>query len=719
MIAKHLMQTMNPEQCDRGQRALNADFVQSNELLLKMLLAHWVAAATLMGVAYGTYVFGFVAGGLVYALAFAAHRFMPESPYTRTIMGVCLMLYSAIFIQQNLGRIEIHFHVFAALALLIRYRSLLPLIGAVVTIAAHHVVLNYCQAAGLSVFSQPVVIFDYGTGLGIVILHAAFVIFEALFLGAIVVQLTGQFLNNLQRQHETLDVLDVLEHVITKGDTSRRVPADNQHAHIVNALLEMINRHSAVAQAVDNTGAALMLADANGHVVQINSAARALFANAQSDFAAHGVSTQDLTGTPVSALLAPADRPLSLTTLASAETRTLTLGKRELTVRANPVVNQAGERHGFVLEWADITTQTAIEAEVQQMVEEAVRGNLDHRIDPQNKTGFYRTLSQSMNDLVDAAQEIIDATVSTLGSVAQGDLTRRLNGEFEGRFEALQSGANGTVEKLQGVIHQIKGNAETLLNSSNEAGRVNSELARRTDDQSRRVADTVQTIKSVSEKVTQTAEHSSAANAAAAEARTRAERSGEVVGEAVQAMASISDASLRIVDIIDLIDEIAFQTNLLALNAAVEAARAGESGRGFAVVASEVRELAGRSARAAGEIKSLINDCNQRVEEGTEYVNRSRDALTEISASVVGFSDTMDQIASLCRDQADGIGEVNTAIAELGKTFQDNAADMQVAAQAALQAGEHARELDAMTTFFRLSKGASHGHRQPEHRSVA
>jgi len=150
------------------------------------------------------------------------------------------------------------------------------------------------------------------------------------------------------------------------------------------------------------------------------------------------------------------------------------------------------------------------------------------------------------------------------------------------------------------------------------------------------IGNTVATIEDVSESDTRTAEHSTNANAVAADDRLKAERSGEVVGEAVDAMSGIRDASMRITDIIDLIDEIAFQTNLLALNAAVEAARAGETGRGFAVVASEVRELAGRSARAAGEIKALIDDCNQRVEQGTKYVSRSRDAVAEVATAVVG-----------------------------------------------------------------------------------
>ncbi|MEO1576862.1 MAG: hypothetical protein AAFU65_18090, partial [Pseudomonadota bacterium] len=132
MIGHRILKSMGQDGDERQRSALADDFRQSNTLILRMLLAHWIIAATLMGMAYGTYVFGFVAGGLVYGLAAATNRALPDSPYTRVLMGASLMLFSAIYIQQNLGRIEIHFHVFAALALLIRYKSLLPLVGAVV-----------------------------------------------------------------------------------------------------------------------------------------------------------------------------------------------------------------------------------------------------------------------------------------------------------------------------------------------------------------------------------------------------------------------------------------------------------------------------------------------------------------------------------------------------------------------------------------------------------
>ena len=706
MISNLVLDTTGNSSDPRQQQPLRQDFVASDTLMLRMLLAHWAIAATLMGVAYGTYVFGLVAGGLVYGVAHAAHRLLPGSPYTRMIMGISLMLYSAIFIQQNLGRIEIHFHVFAALALLIRYKSLLPLLAAVVTIALHHVVVNFCQAAGLNAFGAPVVIFDYGTGLGIVLLHAAFVVFEAAFLGAIVVALTRQFCERVKQANDTLDVLETLEHVIQTQDTSRRIDENSEHAHVVNALLDMINKHTAVAQAADKAVTALVIVDSDQRIVQINTAARELLSNAQRDFARAGIhyDTQDIVGLDINALLGVGPSGLQISTASNATNGRLQVGERTMTVRINPVIDEQEVAHGHVLEWADITTHVAVEAEVQSMVEAAKKGDLGCRLTLDNKHGFIRTLSSNMNDLVAAAQGIIDATVGTLGGVATGDLTRRVNGEFAGQFAALQESTNATIEKLAEVVQQMKINATTMLTASSESERTSRELAQRTDEQSRNVLATVETMRLVSETVTRTSEHSQAASAAADQARRQAERSGEVVGEAVTAMSSIRDASLRIVDIIDLIDEIAFQTNLLALNAAVEAARAGEKGRGFAVVAAEVRDLAGRSAKAAGEIKGLIDDCNRRVEQGTEYVNRSRDALGEVCVSVVGFSGTMREIAALSREQAEGIGEVNVAIRDIHRAFDRNVQDIAAAENAAVEAGQRARTLDQMTTFFTLSQ---------------
>ncbi len=210
----------------------------------------------------------------------------------------------------------------------------------------------------------------------------------------------------------------------------------------------------------------------------------------------------------------------------------------------------------------------------------------------------------------------------------------------------------------------------------------NQNLARRTERTAASLEETASSMEQMTASVKQTADNAGQANQLAMAARQQAEKGGTVVGSAVTAMNGINDASKKIADIIGVIDEIAFQTNLLALNAAVEAARAGEQGRGFAVVATEVRNLAGRSAAAAKEIKALIKDSVAKVEEGSRLVDDSGKTLAEIVGSVKKVTDIVAEIAAASREQSSGIEQVNKAVMEMDGTTQQNAALVQKAASA-------------------------------------
>jgi methyl-accepting chemotaxis protein len=230
----------------------------------------------------------------------------------------------------------------------------------------------------------------------------------------------------------------------------------------------------------------------------------------------------------------------------------------------------------------------------------------------------------------------------------------------------------------------------------------NQDLSRRTEAQASSLEETASSMEEMTATVQQNADNARKASQLAVSAREQAQDGGQVVDRAVDAMRAISESSKKIADIIGVIDEIAFQTNLLALNAAVEAARAGDQGRGFAVVASEVRNLAQRSAGAAKEIKALIQDSLDKVDDGSNLVNQSGSQLQEIVNSVKKVSDIIAEIAAASEEQSAGIGQVNQAVAEMDHGTQQNAAMVEEAAAASESMQQMSQALLGLTQQFRI-----------------
>jgi methyl-accepting chemotaxis protein len=239
-----------------------------------------------------------------------------------------------------------------------------------------------------------------------------------------------------------------------------------------------------------------------------------------------------------------------------------------------------------------------------------------------------------------------------------------------------------------------------------EISKGNTNLSQRTEEQASSLEETASSMEEMTSTVKQTADNAGQANQLAMAARQQAEKGGSVVGAAVTAMSGINAASKKIADIIGVIDEIAFQTNLLALNAAVEAARAGEQGRGFAVVATEVRNLAGRSATAAKEIKALIQDSVARVDEGSKLVDESGQTLEEIVGAVKKVTDIVAEIAAASREQSSGIEQVNKAVMQMDTTTQQNAALVEEAAAASQAIVEQAQALNSLVSRYNVGDNA-------------
>ncbi|NTS76514.1 PAS domain-containing protein, partial [Catenovulum sp. SM1970] len=284
---------------------------------------------------------------------------------------------------------------------------------------------------------------------------------------------------------------------------------------------------------------------------------------------------------------------------------------------ATPWMSIEGERLGTVVEWADRTEEVLVEREIDKLVESAASGDLSVRMTLEDKDGFFKNLGEGLNRLVDVSEVVMNDTVEMLDAMAHGNLTKRIEGDYQGAFGKLKEDANATVTKLTEIIARVNQSANMVASGADEIAQGNADLSQRTEEQASSLEETASSMEEMTSTVKQNADNAQIANQLASDAQTKAVQGGEVVERAVTGMSEINDSSKKIADIIGVIDEIAFQTNLLALNAAVEAARAGEQGRGFAVVAGEVRNLAQRSAEAAKEIKDLIRDSVAKVEDGS------------------------------------------------------------------------------------------------------
>ncbi len=302
-------------------------------------------------------------------------------------------------------------------------------------------------------------------------------------------------------------------------------------------------------------------------------------------------------------------------------------------------------------------------------------------------------------------RKAVAQTQSVVTAAASGDLTQRIPMEGKtGELATLSNGVNSLIDVMTGLVQQIQTTAGEVQLAADAISDGNHNLSRRTDEQAASLEETASSMEEMATTVRQTADNAGHANQLAIAACGQAEKGGTVVGSAVAAMTGINASSGKIADIIGVIDSIAFQTNLLALNAAVEAARAGEQGRGFAVVASEVRSLAGRSATAAREIKTLIEDSVAKIAEGSRLVDESGRTLTGIVEAVRKVAAIVAEIAAASREQSSGIEQVNKAVVRMDEGTQQNAAMVEEAASASEAIVRQAGLLSEMISRYRLSQ---------------
>ncbi|WP_440905971.1 methyl-accepting chemotaxis protein [Catenovulum sp. SX2] len=472
-------------------------------------------------------------------------------------------------------------------------------------------------------------------------------------------------------------------------------------------LNQMAEENLRVRQALDSVSTNAMIADKNNVIVYMNEAIEGMMAAAEADIktALPNFNANNLMGQNIDVFHKnPAHQQNLLARLTTTYKTEINVGGRTFALVANPIINEENERIGTVVEWLDRTLEVQVEREVADLVKQASHGNLSPRLEVESKTGFFKSLAEGLNSLIDSCDSVITSTVEVLDAMAHGNLTKRIDGDYEGTFAKLRDDANTTLDKLTEIITKVNQSAATVSSGADEIAQGNADLSQRTEEQASSLEETAASMEEMTSTVKQNADNAALADDLAEQARKKAVEGGQVVENAVTSMAQINDASKKIADIIGVIDEIAFQTNLLALNAAVEAARAGEQGRGFAVVAGEVRNLAQRSAEAAKEIKNLIRDSVAKVEDGSALVNQSGETLSEIVEAVEKVSRMIADISIASKEQSSGIEQVNKAITQMDEMTQQNAALVEEASAAGESMAEQAASMSQILSFFTLDQ---------------
>jgi methyl-accepting chemotaxis protein len=475
----------------------------------------------------------------------------------------------------------------------------------------------------------------------------------------------------------------------------------------IDAEQRLLTETLRIKSALDKASTSLMVTDEAGELIYVNDAFQTLMRESESDMRQvfPEFRAQELLGHSLAELCPHAGQRL-LEVEEGAQVTQIVVGGRTFRLTADPVSDEHGQRLGIVVEWVDRTAEVAAEHELEVLLEAARQGDLVHRLSSDGKPGFFRDLALEVNCFIDIVAGVLDELAAVLQAVARADLTQRVVSDYQGRFGDLKQNANATVDQLANLVQQIRATTEVIASAATEIAAGNAHLSQRTEEQASHLQETASAMEQFNAGLQQNVAKAVRAQTLASLTNEQAARGGSLVSQVVETMSGIQRSSRQIVDIIGVIDSIAFQTNLLALNAAVEAARAGEHGRGFAVVAAEVRKLAQRTTQAATEVKRMIEDSVTRADTGVALVQETGQVMETMLGSFQDVFDLVGEIAASSQEQGAGIRDVTKALARIDETTQQNAALVEEAAAAAAGLEQQAGLLARTIVVFTLNEEA-------------
>ncbi|TGJ99152.1 methyl-accepting chemotaxis protein [Leptospira semungkisensis] len=445
--------------------------------------------------------------------------------------------------------------------------------------------------------------------------------------------------------------------------------------------------------ALDNTSTNVMIADMDFNIKYMNKAVYKMFQGSEMDIRKQlsAFNLQKLIGTNIDSFHKnPAHQRNLVGNLNSTYESSINIGGRTFNLVANPILSTDGQRLGAVVEWSDITGELAVQKEIEEIVNAATKGDFKTRLNLDGKEGFFKTLGEGLNSLLQVSEVGLNEVLSALERLANGDLTSKIENEYFGTFGKLKEFGNTTVDKLNEIMGDIVMKSGSLVGSAGEVSSTANSLSQGASQQAASVEETTSSLEEMTASIDQNASNSKQTEQIASQSSRDAEDGGKSVTETVSAMKQIAEK-------ISIIEDIAYQTNLLALNAAIEAARAGEHGRGFAVVASEVRKLAERSQKSANEISSLAVSSVAIAEKAGKLIG-------DIVPNIRKTADLVQEITASSEEQASGVVEINKAMGQLDQVSQQNASASEQLAAIAEEMNSQAESLRESVMFFRLSK---------------